>query len=382
MDQKQNPAGGAGRRGLLAAASVLGIVIKSKFAAAAAPGSPSVGSGTGPFVQEETLEPDLPIIDTHHHLFDMMSPKPGGRGLRYLFPEILADMHTGHRFLGSVIVGGAGFARASGPEALRVVGDTEFTNGASAQAASGKYGPELIGAGIVGQADLTMGSAVRPVLEAHLRAGGDRFRGIRHMTVWSDDPKLHPPGKMAAPDEAFHPDFRRGYAELEPLGLSFDAWCYFTQLDGIAGLARDFPNTTIIMNHCGGPLGSSTWAAKKQEALVAWRTAVRGLSQYPNVYMKLGGLGMAETGLPSVGSNPPSSSLEIATEQRPYLETCIEAFGADRCTFESNYPVEAGVGTYHTVWNAFKRVTANYSAAEKAALYSGTASKAYRLTLI
>jgi len=363
----------ASRRRLLAIGGLLG-------AGLAATGRSVISLAAAATPDEQTLEPNLPIVDPHHHLFDNPG-RPGGGAIpaHYMFPEFLADAQSGHNIRATVIVGGEGFASTSGPPALRLVGDTEFSNGAAAQSASGKYGPTRIGAGLVGQADLTMGSSVRPVLEGHLRAGGDRFRGIRHMTVWTDDPKLAPPGKMSPPDLAFHPDFRRGYAELAPLGLSFDAWCYFTQLDGIAGLARDFPNTTIIMNHCGGPLGSASWAAKRDQALIAWRAAIQNLAKYQNVHMKVGGLGMWTTGLPSVGAKPPASSAQIAADQRPYIETCIAAFGPDRCMFESNYPVEAGVGSYHTVWNAFKHVTAGYSDTEKAALYSGTAAKAYRL---
>ncbi len=325
---------------------------------------------------DATLEPDLPIIDPHHHLFDTPGAKPGPFPTRYLFEQYLADAQSGHNIQKTVIVGGEGFSRADGPEHLRVVGDTEFCNGAAAQSASGKYGALRDGAGIVGQADLTMGAGVREVLEAHVHAGGGRFRGIRHMTVWSDEPKLAPPGKMAAPDEAFHADFRAGFAQLAPLGLSFDAWCYFTQIDGIIGLARDFPQTTIIMNHCGGPLGIGKYA-NDAGARQSWAKLVKQLGQYPNVYMKLGGLGMWTTGLPCTRTK--SSAAQIAAEEKPYLETCIAAFGPERCMFESNYPVEAGVGSYHTVWNAFKHVTAGYSDAEKAHLYFESARKAYRL---
>jgi L-fuconolactonase len=331
--------------------------------------------------KEDTLEPQLPIIDPHHHLMDMPGRPAAPRGIppHYLFPQFLADVQSGHDIRATVIVGGEGFARAEGPQGLRVIGDTEFANGAAAQSASGKYGTCRIGAGLVGEADLSAGAAVREVLEGHMRAGGARFRGIRHMTVWTDDPTLAPPGAMAARDLAFHPDFRRGFAQLAPLGLSFDAWCYFTQLDGIADLAGRFPKTSIIMNHCGGPLGSASYASHRAEAFTAWQRAVRMLAVHPNVYMKLGGLGMWTTGLPSVAQVPPASSLQISQEQRPYMETCIEAFGVQRCMFESNYPVESGLGSYHTVWNAFKRIAAQYSATEKTALFSAVAAQAYRL---
>jgi L-fuconolactonase len=370
------------RRRLLQLGAGLGALSGLALKGIAAESGADQGAPVAPV--EDTLEQDLPIIDPHHHLFDFPGRPAAARGIptHYMFEQVLADMRGGHNVRASVIVGGEGFARVDGPQPLRLVGDTEFSNGVAAQSACGKYGPCRIGAGLVGQADLRAGSAVRTVLEAHLHAGGTRFRGIRHMTVWSDDAALAPPGEMAARDLAFHPDFRQGFAELAPLGLSFDAWCYFTQLDGIADLARRFPKTTIIMNHCAGPLGSAGYASRRAEAFDAWKRGVQMLSAFPNVYMKLGGLGMWTTGLPSVGQTPPAGSAQIAQEQRPYLETCIEAFGVNRCMFESNYPVEAGLASYHTIWNAFKRFAENYSASEKSALFSAVAAKAYRLDAI
>lgn len=329
------------------------------------------------------LQPDLPIVDPHHHVMVMPANPAGPPHLRggcvYMLPEVLADCGDGHRIVATVLVGGTGFARLDGPEHLRVAGDTEVTNGVAAQCASGKFGACRVGAGLVGHADLTTGAALRETLEAHLVAGGGRFRGIRHMTVWSDDPALAPPGRMAPPDLAFHPDFRAGFAELAPLRLSFDAWCYFTQLDGVSSLARDFPETTIIMNHCGGPLGSSSWACRKQEARMAWQKAVAELATYPNVYMKLGGLGMWTSGLPSATAAHPAPARQIAEEQRPYVEFLIDRFGVERCMFESNFPVERCVGAYRTVWNAFKHITSGWSARELSWLYARTAITAYRL---
>lgn len=375
------------RRGFLKVGGVLGLGAVSAAPLLAA-GSDAAAAGAAEpalITPEPTLEPELAIVDPHHHLMDFPNAPPASATRRipahYLLAQFLADAQSGHNVRATVIVGGEGFARADGPERLRVVGDTEFANGAAAQSASGKYGSVRVGAGLVGQADLTQGAAVREVLQAHIQAGGQRFRGIRHMTVWSDDPALAPPGVMAAKDLAFHRDFRQGFAQLAPLDLSFDAWCYYTQLDGISALAKAFPRTTIIMNHCGGPLGSASFAAHRQEAYDAWAAAVKALAAYPNVYMKVGGLGMWTTGLVSVGAMPPASSADIAQQQRPYIDVCIGAFGVERCMFESNYPVESGVGSYHTVWNAFKRVAADYSTAEKHALFGATAAKAYRLPL-
>ena len=78
------------------------------------------------------------------------------------------------------------------------------------------------------------------------------------------------------------------------------------------------------------------------------------------------------------GELPPSSE-ELAAGWRPYIETCIAAFGTERAMFESNFPVDKGSCGYAALWNAFKRIAAGCSAAEKAALFVGTATKFYRL---
>lgn len=331
---------------------------------------------------EPTLDPDIRIIDPHHHLFG--PPRDRGSASRpepatYMLDELLADARSGHRIEATVIVSGHSFARESDTPEQGYLAETRVGAGVATLTASGRWGQIEVGAGLVGQADLLAGERVQDLLEAHIAAGAGRFRGIRHMTVWTDDPALAPPGPMAPPDLAEDRRFRAGFGRLAPLGLSFDAWCYFTQVPGITGLARAFPETTIVMNHCGGPLGSHSWEPRREPADRAWRAAVTELAACPNVFMKLGGLGMWSTGLPSVGAEPRAASEQIAREQRPYLEACLEAFGVDRCMFESNFPVEAGVGSYHTVWNAFKRVAATFSAAEKAALFRDVAARVYRL---
>jgi predicted TIM-barrel fold metal-dependent hydrolase len=343
-------------------------------------------------VREEILEPELPIVDPHHHLWDRRSyPAPDGpehpfltaiaSAQRYLLDDLLADTGSGHNIVATVFVECRAFYRADGPEALRPLGETEFVNGVAAMSASGLYGPTKACAGIVGNADLTRGARVQAVLEAHLGAGGGRFRGIRNSASQDDDPEVLGPLNRVAAGLYRRDDFREGFACLAPLGLSFDAWLLEPQLPDLIDLARAFPDTQIILDHVGTPLGRGRYEGRREERFPIWRENLRELARSPNVAVKLGGLAMTFCNFPSFLAEPRAPSSQLAEEWRPYVETCIEAFGADRCMFESNFPVDMGACDYATLWNAFKRLAAGASEAEKAALFSGTANRVYRLGL-
>ena len=323
--------------------------------------------------QEAALEPDLPIIDPHHHLWEREDE-------RYLLPDLLADTGSGHDIRATVFIQCASMYRPDGPEALRALGETEFVNGIAAMAATGFYGRTLAAAGIVGYADLTLGDRVAPVLEAHVAIAGARFRGVRNRTAWHPSPEVRsnlvtpPPGPLA------HPDFAAGARQLARLGLTLDIWAYHTQLPQVLELARAVPEVTIILNHIGGALGTGPFAGKRAEVFAAWQPALRALAAQPNVRVKIGGLAMEVTGFDFHLHDLPPASEHLATCWKPYAETCIEAFGADRCMFESNFPVDKGMASYAVVWNAFKRLAAGASAAEKRALFAGTALRTYRLS--
>jgi L-fuconolactonase len=322
---------------------------------------------------EAPLEPELPIVDAHHHVWD----RPGWR---YLFDDFRADITSGgHTIAATVFVQCLAFHRAHGPEALRPVGETEFVNGVAAMAASGIYGPARICAGIVGHADLRLGAAVEEVLTAHIRAGGGRFRGIRFITTWDADRSLVNP--LAAVPQGLLADttFRSGFAKLAPLDLSFDAWLFHTQIDELTALARAFPQTRICLNHVGGVLGIGAYENKRDDIFARWSHSLRALAQCPNVVVKLGGLGMRINGFGFAQAEDPPSSETLAAAWQPYIETAIEAFGVERAMFESNFPVDKGSYSYGVGWNAFKRLTAGASAAEKTSLFSGTATRFYRL---
>ena len=321
---------------------------------------------------ETVLEPDLPIIDTHHHLWE----RPDHR---YLLHEFVADAQSGHDVVATVFLECDAMYRARGPEAMQPVGQTEFVAGIAAMSDSGRYGPTRVAAGIVGFADLTLGDRVEPVLEANVRAGGGRFRGVRHSAAWDADPVIGNSRTASGLHLMRQADFRAGLARLTALGLSLDAWVFHPQLADVVELARAFPDANIVTGHCGGPLGYGPYAGKRDEVFAAWKPQIVELAKCPNVSMKLGGM-MMRLAAYDYGALPaPPSSEELAAMWRPYIETCIEAFGAERCMFESNFPVDKmGIG-WVALWNAFKRIAAGATPAEKQALFSGTARRVYRL---
>ena len=323
--------------------------------------------------QEEILEPDLPIVDPHHHLVDRANTG------RYLLPELLADTGSGHNITATVYLEWLSMYRAGGPAPLKPVGEVEFANGVAAVAASETFGKTKVCAGIVAYADLMLGEQVEEVLEAMILAGGGRFRGIRYISASHPDEAARGSSINRPSGLLLNAKVREGFAKLHPLGLSFDAWMYFTQLGELVDLARAFPETPIVLDHVGGPIGIGPYAGKRDEVFTEWKNSMAELARCPNVHVKLGGLGMRLFGFDVHAGELPPSSEELATLWRPYIETCIEAFGPARAMFESNFPVDKGSGSYHVFWNAFKRIAAGCSPDEKTALFSGTASRFYRL---
>ncbi len=324
---------------------------------------------------EPVLEAALPIIDPHHHLWD--------RDSRYLFDEFAADIASGHDIRGSVFVQCDEMYRAGGDPHFAPLGETEFVNGIAAMSASGRYGAARVCAGIVGAVDLQLGARVEPVLEAHLRAAGERFRGIRGRSVWDADQTIKGSSQDFPPGLLLDGRFRDGVARLARHGLSFDAWLFHPQLPEFADLAGAFADTTMVLDHIGAPLGIGAYAGRGDEVFASWRRNMAELAQRPNVVVKLGGLGMHLFGfrLDATQRDAPAPSAELARLWRPYLESCIELFGAGRCMFESNFPVDKRAVSYRVLWNAFKRIAAGCSAAEKAALFHDTAQRVYRLAI-
>jgi L-fuconolactonase len=321
---------------------------------------------------EEALEPELPICDPHHHLWDYPHS-------RYLLDELLQDTGGGHNIRQTVFVECMAMYRQDGPEIMRPVGETEFVQGIAAQSASGQFGPCRAAAGIVSFADLMLGEGVIPVLQAHRAASQNRFRGVRHACSWdaSDDIR----NSHTRPPEHLYlqAKFREGFACLEEQGLVFDSWIYHTQLHELASLAREFPGVTIVLDHMGGPLGIGPYADKRAEVFKLRQQCICELAACDKVAVKLGGLAMPINGFDWHKRSVPPSSEELAEVTAPYYLFCIEQFGVQRCMFESNFPVDKVSCSYTVLWNSFKRMVEDFSPQEKAALFHDTAVKVYSL---
>jgi predicted TIM-barrel fold metal-dependent hydrolase len=344
---------------------------------------------------EPILEPDLPIVDAHHHLWytpeaaiDAMATSEVlivrelaamyRKYARYLFADFMADLTSGHNVIATVYCDAHSMYRASGPPELASVGEVEFVNGVAAMGLSGLWGDIRVCAGIVGGGvDLRATETLEDVLAAHIRAGGDRYRGIRPGTMHDDDPAILGGGGDA--HVLLDPQFRKGAEVLQRLGLSLDLMVLEPQLPDVVDFARALPELQIVLNHCGAPIGVGPY--DREERFPTWYASIRELAACENVVVKVGGLGIPFPGFASYGAEPHAGSEQLAAEWRPYVEGCIEAFGADRCMLESNVPPDAATAPYPVLWNAFKRITAGASQAEKTALYSGTAIRVYSLDL-
>jgi predicted TIM-barrel fold metal-dependent hydrolase len=322
-------------------------------------------------VHEDIIEPDLPIVDPHHHLWH---DRPSGR---YLMEELLADLTSGHNVVATVFMQCGWMHRKDGPEDFRPVGETEVVNAVAVLSASGAYGHARACAGIVGFADLRS-PQLDAVLQAHVAAGGGRFRGIRHIAAW-DDSIIPTTSVVPPPGLLQDPAFLRGVQRLGQLGFSFDAWLYHPQLNDLLAVARAAPGTPIVIDHVGGPLGGGPFRGQRDAVFKAWAADMKALAACPNVHVKLGGLAMPVNGFDYHNDELPPSSARMAADWAPWFETCIGLFGAQRCMFESNFPVDKGMCGYPVLWNAFKRIAAGASLAEKAALFHDTAARFYRL---
>jgi predicted TIM-barrel fold metal-dependent hydrolase len=322
-------------------------------------------------VPEPPFDTDLRICDSHQHFWTH-------RG-SYLLEDFIADIEAGgHNIVSTVCVECGSSYRDRGPDPLRPVGETKFLDEIATTAARRR--PETsVAAGIVGYADLTLGEAVAPVLEAHIEASPKRMKGIRQSAAWDADPSVRT--SMIAPPRLLGSDaFRAGFACLARYGLSFEAWLFHPQLTELADLAMAFPDAVIILNHAGGLLGVGSYRGRQADVLDDWRRSMAGIATLPNVVVKLGGLGMPRCGIgwSDPGRAPPTSR-ELMETTRPYYLSCIETFGPQRCMFESNFPVDKGSYGYGNVWNAFKLLTEGFSDSERALLFHDTAARVYRL---
>lgn len=327
-------------------------------------------------VHEEALEPDLPIVDPHHHLWEFRHERVAHR---YLMDDIQADLRAGHNIVATVFIEAGAMYRADGPAHLRCVGETEFANGIAAMSASGLYGPARVCDGIIAHADLRRGDGVDEVLDAHARAAGPRFKGIRHSVTWDASPEVPDARTDPVPGQYLAEEFQQGARRLAARGLSLEGWCYHTQIPELTSLARAVPDLTIVLDHFGGPVGVGPYAGRRDEIHARWRGELRELAACPNVVAKLGGINMELNGFGWHERDRPPGSDELLEATRPWYEFTIETFGAERCMFESNFPVDMCSCSYVVLWNSFKKLCAGASADEKRALFHDTAARVYRL---
>ena len=320
-------------------------------------------------------DPDLPIIDAHHHLF---ARNHWAGGVPYLLPEFAADLASGHNVVSTVYVECGTLDRTDGPEHLRGLGEAAFVAVMARLAETGAFGPARMCEALVAHADLMRGDVLPEVLDGLDSASEGRLRSIRCATNWDADQNLAPGTRPFGQRWLMaEPAFRDGVRLLAARGLAYDAWQYYPQLPELADLAAAIPEATIIAGHCGGLVGRNAYAGP--DNFSHWRAAVIELARRPNVVMKLGGLSHDRTGFGYGGRPQRPSADELVADWGPYIETCVEAFGADRCLFESNFPVDAVAADYRTLWTVFKRTVAGCSDDEKRALFAGTARRVYRL---
>ena len=325
--------------------------------------------------QEPILEPEIAICDPHHHFWDFRIARIPYQ--RYLLHELVADIRGGHDVRSTVFIEARAMYRPDGPTELRPVGEVEFVQGLAAAAANGLYGPCRAAAAIIGHADLKLGDRIEPVLEALQAASPNRFRGIRHTVTWDPHPGVENREKEGVLATS---EYRAGARVLALRGLSFDTFLYFPQLPELAEFAAAVPDLPIILNHLGGLLRIGPYANRDAEVLAAWRRSIAAVAKAPNVFLKLGGMGMPWTGFDWHTRSKPIGSEELATAMAPFLTDCIEQFGPDRCMFESNFPPDKVSFSHHVLFNAFKRFSTDYSASERAALFHDTAVRAYRIS--
>ena len=352
-------------------------LLQNSAATAASMAAPGLAAEQQPLL-EDIIDPALEIVDPHHHLWDFPAAN-GAPARRYVLDEFLADAANGHNIVATVFAECLTSYRTDGPAELKSLGETEFVTAIAK--ASAERGGIKVAQGIVGHVDLNIGNRAHGVLEAHMAAAGGRFRGVRDASAWDEFPFFGRPLDPIRRDLLESAKFREGFAALEKLNLSFDAFCFHTQIDQVTRLAKAFPSTKIILDHLGSPLGAGPYAGRKAEVFAAWRKSIEALAQVPNTFMKVGGLGMRFVAMPSFQASPPATSEQIANDWRPFVDVALNAFGPARCMFESNVPPDKDTGSYRTLWNAFKRLAAGYSPSEKARLFSGTAREVYRLAV-
>ena len=320
----------------------------------------------------KVLDPEREIVDPHHHLVE-----EGHEWGRYLLADLQADTASGHRVAQTVYAECGRRYRSAGPEHLRSVGETEWVAGVARQSRTGP-GAEI--AGIIAHADLTLGARLAEALDAHEEAGEGRFCGIRHSIARGDHRRGYENAPGPAPiGLAADARFRAGLRMLGRRGIVYDSWHFHYQTEEFIALARSAPDTTLVLDHFGTPVGVGRYREQRQEVYANLNASIAAVAACPNVVAKLGGLAMPDNGFPWAEVDDRASACELAEAQRGHYLNAIDCFGTDRCMFESNFPVDRISISYRSLFNAFKLMTADFSETDKHALFSGTARRIYSL---
>jgi len=327
--------------------------------------------------QEDTLEPEIPICDPHHHMWDRRPARIPYQ--KYMLDELYADLNSGHNVRSTVFIEAKAMYRIDGPDEMKPVGEVEFVQGLAAASATGLYGPGRAAAAIVGHADLNLGDGVKPVLEALQAASPNRFRGVRHTVTWDSNPDVENTPAHKIKGQMSSISFRAGAKVLAGMGHSLEGWMFFTQLEELAEFAKAVPDLTIILCHVGGLLGTGPYAGRIEEVRATWIKGIAAAAAQPNVVMKLGGVGQPRYGFDWHTRETPIGSEELADSLAPLINHCIDQFGPTRCMFESNFPVDNVSYSYNVMYNAFKRITKDHSASERADMFHDVAAKVYRV---
>lgn len=298
---------------------------------------------------------DLPIVDPHHHLWDLenniypwLQQEPPPQLVCGDIEPIRSSYAVQHlrADIGSLPVIKTVHLQCDW-DPSDPPGETRWLD-AEAQA----HG---LPTGIVAYARL-QDASVGAVLDRHAEAS-NRLRGIRQIMNWHADSVL----TFGAPEGLMRTaEWRRGFAHLAPRGLSFDLQLYPHQMAEADELAADFPGTSIVLNHGGMPVDRSP------DGFDLWRAGMRRLARHDNVSVKISGLGMVD-------------HRWTVESLRPIVGEIISIFGTERCMFASNFPVDGLYSSYAAVWHAFDTITAALSTEERRALFARNAERIYRI---
>ena len=325
---------------------------------------------------EDPILPNIPIIDPHHHLWDV------GFG-RYYIEELLEDINSsGHNILSTVYIMSSSNTKIyskDGLEEFKPLTEIEFATSEGKRADLIPNNRVKVNASIVGSVDLTYGNKLQPVLEKAVNISEGRLKGIRMLLASHTDPRISSGAVKSDLGLMLHPNFIDGAKCVQDANLSLDFWIYHTQLNEMEKIARALPDLTIILNHIGGPIHIGEYEGKQAATHREWRSAMMRLSRIPNINVKLGGLGMAVNGAKFHNSKFPPNSVQLSDIWKPWIYETIDMFGFDRCMFESNFPVDKGSCSYGALWNAFKIIAKDMSDDEINKLFSKNAAKIYKI---